>query len=300
MPAPLAAAGPRSQNPAVARHSTLSTRPQTVPAKPQGSVWLVLFLLAVIGYAGYRVQPVVREIWQRSKADRDAMLVLKQAAPGETSAPSPALPSPTTTASDETVPASPTSTEAPPPKSQPPSSPAESAKPTPAAASPAPRKRPLSHRHTRTFPTGAEPARSTPAGWASTCHEGAAQTPAAPEPRRRPTRPTNPVARRRLEAAAAWQRRISTILANSDVADQVQVAATGNTITLTGRLGLRAHRRLLARLQNIPDRVQIIDDIDDANEPAPQPTLSRASRNPLHPFPPQAADKHTVTLLLAR
>ena len=268
MPGPLAAAGPRSQNPSVARPATLSTRPQTLPAKPRGSVWLVLFLLAVIGYASYRVQPAVLEIWQRSKADRDAMLVLKQAAPGETSAPPPALPSPTTIASNETIPTSPTSTEATPPKSQAPLSPAERAKPAPAAASPAPEKAPVvpqSHADVPP-PTPSQPAARPPYGPAPVANGAAITTGAAPatgaaSQTTAPYKPSRPPA---SEAAAAWQRRISTILANSDVADQVQVVAAGNTLTLTGKLGLRAHRRLLARLQNVPDRVQIIDDIDDA------------------------------------
>jgi len=73
-----------------------------------------------------------------------------------------------------------------------------------------------------------------------------------------PYKPSRPPA---SPAAAAWQLRISAMLVESNIADQVHVVATGNTITLTGTLRLPQHRRLLARLRNVPDRVQIIDDI---------------------------------------
>jgi len=52
------------------------------------------------------------------------------------------------------------------------------------------------------------------------------------------------------------------------MAGQVQVVATGNTIMLTGTLRLAQHRRLLARLRNVPDRIQIVDDIEYTDERA--------------------------------
>jgi hypothetical protein len=56
------------------------------------------------------------------------------------------------------------------------------------------------------------------------------------------------------------------MLVESNIANRVKVVATGNTVTLTGTLRLPQHRRLLARLRNVPDRVQIIDDIEYAPE----------------------------------
>jgi eukaryotic-like serine/threonine-protein kinase len=43
----------------------LSASPE--PVKQGGSIWLALFLLGVIGAAGYKVWPALRELWQRTQ-----------------------------------------------------------------------------------------------------------------------------------------------------------------------------------------------------------------------------------------
>ena len=54
------------------------------------------------------------------------------------------------------------------------------------------------------------------------------------------------------------------------------MVAAGSTLTPVGNLGLRAHRRLLARLQSVPDGVNIVDDIEYADEPAESDTAPPA------------------------
>jgi tRNA A-37 threonylcarbamoyl transferase component Bud32 len=251
--APGAAAAPWSQNAARTQHSALS---EAAPAKRRSSAWLVLLLLAVISAAGYKILPAVREIWQRSQADRDAVLALRPATlieKSSPSSPSPAAPS------EEPSPAA-SSVETPAFKSPETLGPSEAPKPTAGVASAPADKAVAIPPADVAQPAPSKPA-AQPANTAAFVPEAAPPGSAAPKPYKPSRLPATP-------AAAAWQRRISGILAESDIADQVQVVATGNTLTLTGTLRLPQHRRLLARLRNIPDSIQIIDDIEYAEEPA--------------------------------
>jgi predicted Ser/Thr protein kinase len=113
---------------------------------------------------------------------------------------------------------------------------------------------------------------------ATTLKASAAPANSAPVPYKPERLPPTP-------AAANWQTRIWRILVQSGIDGQVQAVATGNTITLTGTLRLPAHRRLLDRLQDVPDRIHIIDDIDYAAEPSADaptetPNSAGASQGP--------------------
>jgi hypothetical protein len=70
-------------------------------------------------------------------------------------------------------------------------------------------------------------------------------------------------------AATRMQRLIEAALVQAGANEKIQVTAVGNSVTLTGKLTPRAHSKLVTWLQNTPTRVQIIDDIEYAEEPAP-------------------------------
>jgi serine/threonine-protein kinase len=268
---------------------------EAAPAKRRGSVLLALLLLGVIGAAGYQVLPAVREIWQRSQADREAAELrlqpaanLIEKATGSKSAPAPAAAAAATAAAEDSSPAASTEEPASIKSPAPPVSAAETAKPAPGVASAtaekpvAPRDvpQPAPARPTARMATAAadksaapaprdvsQPVPNRPAAQSSedTATPAVGTTaPAATAPTVVPPyKPSRPAA---STAAAAWQLRISAMLVESNIADRVKVVATGNTVTLTGTLRLPQHRRLLARLRNVPDRVQVIDDIEYAPE----------------------------------
>jgi hypothetical protein len=276
-------------NAARTHHPILS---EAAPAKRRGSVLLALLLLGVIGAAGYQVLPAAREIWQRSQADREAAeLKLRPAAnliekaTGSKSAPAPVsaaaageaaspaateetasakLPTPPAAAAEGAAPAAgaasattPKVTAAPPRDVPQPAAAKPMAKMLTAAGEKSPNLAPQNTSQAvpnRPAAQVADP--TTPAAEATV---PAAAAPAVVPP----YKPSRPVA---SQAAAAWQLRISAILVESSIADRVRVVAAGNTLTLTGTLRLPQHRRLLARLRNVPDRVQIIDDIEYAPE----------------------------------
>ncbi len=267
----------RSQNVARAPHFGL---PEAAPEKKRGSFWLVLLLLALIGAAGYQVLPAVREIWQRSQADRDAAeLALRQtsliekassavsssaATASSRSASEPAPPAAAATEAPSTSTsqaASPAPAETAPPRSlEPPAAAAKPVKPAAGASSATAEKSPAPRPQDVPQSAPSKPAaQPQPTDTAASRYRRSAPAVATPY------KPSRPPA---SQAATAWQRRISGILAESDIADQVQVVATGNTLTLTGTLRLPQHRRLLARLRNIPDSIQIIDDIEYTDERA--------------------------------
>ena len=261
------------------------------PAKRRGSVLLALLLLVVIGAAGYQVFPAVREIWQRSQPDREAAeLKLRPAAnliekaTGSKSAPA----APAAAAADEPAPAS-TEETASAKSPAPPAAAADAATPAAGAANATTPKVSAAPPRDVPQPAPAKPnakmltaageksptlapqdvSQAVPNRPASPSADAAAPAaeataPAATSPAVVPAyKPSRPAA---SPAAAAWQLRISAILVESNIADRVRVVATGNTLTLTGTLRLPQHRRLLARLRNVPDRVQIIDDIEYAPE----------------------------------
>jgi hypothetical protein len=258
-------------------------------------MWIVVILLAVIGVAGYQVFPALLEVWHRSQPDRAAAenALRSTRITSQTSAPSPHTAStpdtneaaeqsqaatpqsapPQTSASDESSSLPKQALESAPPESKSAavspstqeSQNASAAEPPdksavdipsgnePAAPAALKRDKPLAVKETFA------PANSTKTISAAAEQVNAAQNtpaPASPKPNRLTPTPT----------AAAWQTRISRILVQSGIQDQVRVAAMGNTLALSGKLPLSAHRRLLARLQDIPAHLQVTDDIDLAVE----------------------------------
>ena len=286
--------GVPAQTPATGR----TQHPQLAPPRKSSSAgWLVIILLAVIAAAGYQVFPALKEVWQRSQPDRTAAenaLRSKRVASATTT---PAAPGTTVNAdvpeaTDQSATITPQNSTA-----QPPAAPAVTELPkqtkedtsiqsnTGAISTPATEARqaanttkaggnpparlnenaaPVSSK--RPVPVPADetvaPTNTKDATAASDETAAPANTPAAPsyKPSRLPPTPF----------AAAWQTRIWRILVQQGIDGKVQAAASGNAITLTGKLRLPAHRRLLDRLQDVPDRIQIVDDIDYTLDQAPE------------------------------
>jgi len=311
--------GAPARVPATGRTQHPTGRTQHPPAhgearKSRGTAWLVVALLALIAVAGHQVLPAIEEVWQRSQPDRaaaenalrSAALTSKTPAaavpiaPATTDAPEIAdqPPAPVPQNAEPQAPVAPvaavTPKEAKASASISPEKPAAASPEAQEASQPASTGSPLGGR-TATVTSAKEiaapasanrevpvPVKETvapanPNKEASAPKESSAPLNAvAPVPYKPSRLPPTP-------AAAAWQTRIWRILVQSGIDGQVQAVASGNTITLTGTLRLAAHRKLLARLQDIPDRIQVVDDIDYALEQTPD--TSDGTTNAAAPSP---------------
>jgi hypothetical protein len=72
-------------------------------------------------------------------------------------------------------------------------------------------------------------------------------------------------------AAASLKSTLGTQLADVSLADKVKIAATGNTVILTGQLNPHDHSKLLTLLHDVPGGVKVVDDIGYADETTPAP-----------------------------
>jgi eukaryotic-like serine/threonine-protein kinase len=94
-------------------------------------------------------------------------------------------------------------------------------------------------------------------------------------------------------AAADYKRQIEAALTDRAVTGRVKVAATSNTITLTGKLRPAEHSSLLHFMRNAPANVHVVDEISYDDTPLP------ASQNPDnsgHPIPSNGnAAVHVLT-----
>ena len=214
------------------------------PARKAGSVWLALFLLAVIGVAGYKVWPALRELWLRTQPPPVAVLPAEKPSESAVSDSAPNA-APETSASAalsvappvDSVPSAPAPPMAPPPK--------------PVAA---------------TVP-------ATPPAIAS---KSEARTPMVPVPAVATLAPRSQPAKPAVSPAAAeWRRHVVNALGESGLGDRVKVVAVGSTLTLMGKLDARSHSTLLGLLQGSPPNVQIVDHIDDPEAPTSEPTSER-------------------------
>jgi len=289
--------GVPAQIPAAARtqHPTGRTQGRLTAGgarKSRGTAWLGILLVAVIAVAGYQVYPALLEVWQRSQPDRVAAESALRVAKLTPKPPDIAAQTPPSTAAADASDQSATQ----PSEAAAPTAPqsAQLSKETAivaadSAAAPAePEKKPQPGTTDRPLkqpgvvaaaqevaaPANAK--RETPVQVKEPLDQTTPNQKAAAIPNQ-PSAPVNPPATpsykpARLpptQVAAAWQTRIWRILVQSGIDSQVQAVASGNTIVLTGKLRLPAHRRLLDRLQEVPDRIQIVDDIDYTLEQTP-------------------------------
>ncbi len=178
---------------------TSYVNPAPPPRKRTGSWILVsLFLLASIGYCGYRLLPSVQDLLQRTRENRAPGAARKPIRPNIFTSADPAATAPVNSAASDTNP------EAPP---------------------------------------GSETSLGKPAA----PHKG--ESPAV-----------NP-------EVASVKARVEEGLKKAGLADKVKVHGTGNTLTLSGRLNPREHRKVLENLKNIAGDVHLVDHLEYADDP---------------------------------
>jgi len=231
-PVPEPANQPATEPPA---SGAMTARPalamSSAPAKRGGSVWLALFLLAVIAAAGYKVWPPLRELWLRTQ-------------------PPPVATAPAEPTSEIAAPAAAPAAVSLPPA---PAAPAEPVTPPAAATPPA-------------VAATTPPVAVTPAASNTTL---GAKPPVNSAPVRASVAARPPISRPSVSPAAAeWRQLIARALGESGMGDRVRIVAAGSTLTLAGKLSTRSHRYLLELLQGTPADIQIVDHIEFAEEPA--------------------------------
>jgi len=94
-------------------------------------------------------------------------------------------------------------------------------------------------------------------------------------------------------AAADYKRQIEAALTDRAMTGRVKVAATSNTITLTGKLRPAEHSALLHFMRNAPANVHVVDEISYDDTPLP---ASQNADNSGHPIPSNGnAAVHVLT-----
>jgi len=94
-------------------------------------------------------------------------------------------------------------------------------------------------------------------------------------------------------AAANYKSQIEAALADRSMSGRVKVAATSNTITLTGKLRPAEHSSLLHFMRNAPTSVHVVDEISYDDTPLPS---SQNADNSGHPIPSNGnAAVHVLT-----
>jgi len=212
--------------------------------KRPGGLLLSVILLAVIGYAGYRVYPPILDLWHLAHAPAETLAAPAKAEPA----------APQTSNLENTNPVAPT------PSTDTPQAAASAPAPVPAPAvaeNPAPQPTP------QALPTPTpKPAESSLATVSSTDQSSAPQKPAVPAP---------PSPARLLEL------RLRKELAGQPLADKVKIQATPTALTLSGSLSIAEHRDLLSHLRSVPNGVRVIDDTKYSEDQKATPTASASS-----------------------
>jgi len=212
--------------------------------KRPGGLLLSVILLAVIGYAGYRVYPPILDLWHLAHAPAETLAAPAKAEPA----------APQTSNLENTNPVAPT------PSTDTPQAAAAAPAPVPAPAvaeNPAPQPTP------QALPTPTpKPAEPSLATVSSTDQSSAPQKPAVPAP---------PSPARLLEL------RLRKELAGQPLADKVKIQATPTALTLSGSLSIAEHRDLLSHLRSVPNGVRVIDDTEYSEDQKATPTASASS-----------------------
>ncbi len=203
------------------------------PPKKPASFLLTVLLLGIIGYSAYRVYPPVMDLWRRARA-----------------AEAPAVPPKTDPASGvSNVDGSANPGVQPVDSSQAPAS-------TPALApAPAPAPAPAS----ASAPPDNSSSAAAPQPPAAKSSEPAAAS-ASPTENAEAARKSVPTAK--PSAAHLLETKLRSELADSPIADKLDIQTTANALTLSGTLTLAEHRELLGLLHAVPAGVRVIDDTD--------------------------------------
>jgi serine/threonine protein kinase len=134
--------------------------------------------------------------------------------------------------------------------------------------------------------TSTVPAKSDPVPTPVNVVEKKSSAPATP-PESKKVEPTI------TSAAANYKSQIEAALADRSMSGRVKVAATSNTITLTGKLRPSEHSSLLHFMRNAPASVHVVDEISYDDTPLP---ASQNADNSGHPIPSNGnAAVHVLT-----
>jgi len=239
------AAGAASQAASPSPHFMLATGADEEPRKRPGGVLLILILLGIIGYSGYRVYPPLLDLWQRAHDPVESMVARAKAVSA------PAAPKVNTPSVKPETPSN---------GAQPTAAPAPTA---PAAAiSATPLVKPALRDASQPSAGPAVPVKAP---------ELALATPNNSDKSIAPQKPTPPAA---PSAAHLFESKLRAELAGQPLADKVKIQATANALTLTGTLTLAEHRDLLQHLRTVPAGVRVIDDTEFAEEPNATPAAA--------------------------
>ena len=196
--------------------------------KKPGGVLLILILLGIIGYSGYRVYPPLLDLWQRAHGPAETPAIPTVADPAQgTTNPDNASGKADAQSIGATQTAEPAATNI----AAPADNPAPQAPPPPIASPAAAVRAP-------------EPAHAT------------ASAPEKPVPPQKPAAPAGPSPAHLLET------KLRAELAGQPLADKVQIQTTANALTLSGSLTFAEHRELLQHLRTVPAGVRVIDDVE--------------------------------------
>jgi hypothetical protein len=200
--------------------------------KRPGGIILILLLVGIIGYAGYRVYPPLLDLWQRAQEPMENLATRAKAGPARVAA---------NLVSSSVKPEVPS-------------------KVAPQTAASAPAKEtasvPVDKSVTRdaSHPSNS-PAPAVKAPEAAPPPANSPDQPVAIAPQK-PTPPPGPSPAHLLES------KLRSELAGKPLADKVKIQTTANALTLSGSLTLADHRELLQLLRTVPAGVRVIDDTE--------------------------------------
>lgn len=205
------------------------------------TLMLSLVLLAIIGYAGFRIYPPMLDLWQRAHETAEP-----SAGPGRTAPVGPAVNSDTQEMKPENKPD--IRSEVIPPSASP------SPVTTPAdAENPAPRS-------STTQPNAPTPAVKQAEPFQNAVAAGIEKPVTPPKPEAAsPAAAPAPVS---PPAPVAFESKLRSAMEGSPLADKLKMQATTKALTLSGQLTLAEHRELLNLLHSVPAGVRIIDDVE--------------------------------------
>jgi predicted Ser/Thr protein kinase len=226
--------------------------------KRPGGVLLILLLLGIIGFAGYRVYPPLLDLWQRAQEPMENLATRAKAGPARVAS---------------NLVGSSVKPEAP-------------SKGAPQTAGPAPAEATASVPVEKSTTRDASHQSNGPA---STVKAPEAALPTAGSPDQtvviapqKPAPPPGPSPAHLLES------KLLSELAGKPLADKVKIQATANALTLSGSLTLAEHRELLQLLRTVPAGVRVIDDTEYAEDANTAPATTSVGWIWVRSTPPAA------------
>jgi serine/threonine-protein kinase len=211
------------------------------PSNTRLTLMLSVILLAIIGYAGYRIYPPMVDLWQRAHENAvppAAALRTVPAGPALTSdAPDTKLDTKTDNRSDAISPSTAPS---------PVTAPSDAENSAPRSSTPQSIAQTPPAKQVEPFQSAVAANLSKPVS-----PQKPAALPLSPAPSPAPP-----------PAPAAFESKLRSELEGSALADKVTMHATTNALTLSGQLTFAEHRDLLSLLHSVPAGVRIIDDVE--------------------------------------